>query len=67
MKITRLQLHPVRVTRETGVANEHVIVSIETDDGVAGWGEMSDLSHLPLYRFDVAQLEPPLMLLPVPE
>ncbi len=57
MKIARLQLHPVLVARETGVANEHVIVEIETDDGVPGWGEMSDLSHLPLYRFDLAQLQ----------
>ena len=47
----------MQVTRETGVANEHVIVEIETDDGVPGWGEMSDLSHLPLYRFDLAQLQ----------
>ena len=31
--------------------------AIETDDGVAGWGEMSDLSHLPLYQFDLAQLQ----------
>jgi galactarate dehydratase (D-threo-forming) len=57
MKLARLQLHPVRVGRETGVTNEHVIVEIETDDGVPGWGEMSDLSHLPLYRFDVVQLQ----------
>jgi galactarate dehydratase (D-threo-forming) len=57
MRIARVRLHPVRVSRETGVTNEHVIVEIETDDGVTGWGEMSDLSHLPLYRFDLAQLE----------
>lgn len=57
MRIARVALHPVRVTRETGVANEHVIVGIETDDGVPGWGEMSDLSHLPLYQFDLAQLQ----------
>src|SRR6266550_8349115 len=57
MRIARLQLHPVRVSRETGVTNEHVIVEIETDDGVQGWGEMSDLSHLPLYQFDLAQLQ----------
>ena len=57
MRIDRLQLHPVRIARETGVANEHVIVAIETDDGVQGWGEMSDLSHLPLYQFDLAQLQ----------
>jgi muconate cycloisomerase len=57
MRIARVALHPVLVSRETGVANEHVIVEIETDDGVTGWGEMSDLSHLPLYRFDLAQLQ----------
>lgn len=57
MKIARISLHPVRVTRETGVANEHVIVAIETDGGVVGWGEMSDLSHLPMYQFDLAQLQ----------
>lgn len=56
MKIARVQLYPVRVSRETGVTNEHVIVSIETDDGAQGWGEMSDLSHLPVYRFDLRQL-----------
>jgi L-alanine-DL-glutamate epimerase-like enolase superfamily enzyme len=57
MRIARLRLHPVRVSRETGVTNEHVIVEIETDDGITGWGEMSDLSHLPLYQFDVPQLQ----------
>jgi L-alanine-DL-glutamate epimerase-like enolase superfamily enzyme len=57
MRIARVALHPVRVARETGVTNEHVIVEIETDDGVPGWGEMSDLSHLPLYQFDLAQLQ----------
>jgi L-alanine-DL-glutamate epimerase-like enolase superfamily enzyme len=57
MRITRVRLHPVRISRETGMSNEHVIVGIETNDGVAGWGEMSDLSHLPLYRFDLTQLE----------
>jgi muconate cycloisomerase len=57
MKITRVTLYPVRVARETGVSNEHVIVSIEADNGAQGWGEMSDLSHLPMYGFDVRQLE----------
>jgi galactarate dehydratase (D-threo-forming) len=57
MRIARVSLHPIVVTRETGVANEHVIVEMETDDGAVGWGEMSDLSHLPVYRFDVAQLQ----------
>src|SRR6476661_4211980 len=56
MKLTRLELYPIIVARETGFANEHVIVRLETDDGAVGWGEMSDLSHLPLYRFDVEHL-----------
>ncbi len=57
MRIARVELHPVRIRRETGVENEHVIVAIETDEGIVGWGEMSDLSHLPLYRFDLALLQ----------
>jgi muconate cycloisomerase len=57
MRIVSVRLHPVRVSRETGVENEHVIVEVETDHDVTGWGEMSDLSHLPLYRFDLAQLQ----------
>jgi galactarate dehydratase (D-threo-forming) len=57
VKIGRVQLYPIRVIRETGVANEHIVVLIETTDGAQGWGEMSDLSHLPLYSFDVAHLE----------
>ena len=57
MRIAGIGLHPIRVGRETGVANDHVIVSIETDDGAEGWGEMSDLSHLPRYQFDLPQLE----------
>ena len=56
MKLTRLELFPIIVARETGLANEHVIVRLETDDGATGWGEMSDLSHLPLYRFDIDHL-----------
>src|SRR4029078_4149462 len=57
VRIARLRLHPIRVQRETGVANDHVIVSIETDAGAEGWGEMSALSPLPHYQFDVPQLE----------
>jgi L-alanine-DL-glutamate epimerase-like enolase superfamily enzyme len=56
MRLSQLDLYPILVARETGFANEHVIVRLETDDGATGWGEMSDLSHLPLYRFDLEQL-----------
>ncbi len=39
------------------MTNLHVIVRLETADGQVGWGEMSDLSHLPLYQFDLTALE----------
>lgn len=57
MKIERVRLLPVATLRETGVTNQHVIVRLETADGLVGWGEMSDLSHVPLYQLDVAALE----------
>jgi muconate cycloisomerase len=56
MKIERVQLFPVATPRTTGIANQHVIVKIEASGGV-GWGEMSDLSHVPMYQFDITELE----------
>jgi len=56
MKIQRVQLFPIAIPRQTGIANQHVIVKLETGDGAIGWGEMSDLSHVPMYQFDLAEL-----------
>jgi muconate cycloisomerase len=57
MKIGRVQLFPVATPRTTGIANQHLIVKIEAGNGDVGWGEMSDLSHVPMYQFDIAELE----------
>jgi galactarate dehydratase (D-threo-forming) len=57
MKIQRVQLFPVATPRQTGIANQHVIVRMETDNSIVGWGEMSDLSHVPMYQFDLGELE----------
>lgn len=57
MKISRVQLFPVATPRQTGIANQHVIVKIEAGDSHIGWGEMSDLSHVPMYQFDIGELE----------
>ena len=57
MKISRIKMHPVNIQRRTGSHNLHVIVRLEAGDSHAGWGEMSDLSHLPLYQFDLPALE----------
>lgn len=55
--ITDLRLFPITIRRDTGIANQHIIVRLEAGESVVGWGEMSDLSHLPMYQFDVPELE----------
>ncbi len=57
MKIDRVQLLPIITPRDTGVTNQHIIVRINTADGATGWGEMSDLSHLPMHQIDWPELE----------
>jgi len=57
MRVTRVTLHPVSTRRETGGVNQHVIVRLETDSGVVGVGEMSDMSHPPAMQPDLGDLE----------
>ena len=57
MKIQRVQLFPIATPRQTGIANQHVIVKVEAGASAVGWGEMSDLSHVPMYQFDLGELE----------
>lgn len=57
MRIDRVTLYPIATPRQTGIANQHIIVKLEAGDSDVGWGEMSDLSHVPMYQFDVAELE----------
>jgi len=57
VRVKKVGLYPIVIPRRTGVTNLHVIVRLEAGDGYVGWGEMSDLSHLPLYQFDLATLE----------
>jgi L-alanine-DL-glutamate epimerase-like enolase superfamily enzyme len=55
--LARVQLFPVMIPRRTGFANLHVMLRLEAADGTVGWGEMSDLSHPPLYEVDLRALE----------
>lgn len=57
MQISRIKLYPVAIPRQTGISNQHVIIRLEAGDSHVGWGEMSDLSHLPMYQFDIPELE----------
>ncbi len=49
MKIIDVTLTPVHSRRETGLITPHVIVELETDEGLVGVGEMSDFGHQPPY------------------
>ena len=57
MKISRVKLQPVATRRRSGIRNKHIIVRIDTDNDWTGWGEMSDLSHLPAWHFHIGSLE----------
>ena len=57
MNIERISLYPVMIQRRTGIDNRHVIVRLDAAGDNCGWGEMSDLSHLPLYQMDLVNLE----------
>ena len=46
MRITGTKFFLVETPRETGAISEHVLIRIDTDEGVSGWGELSDLGHM---------------------
>jgi L-alanine-DL-glutamate epimerase-like enolase superfamily enzyme len=54
--ISNVKLTVVGIPRTTGFVSKHVIVEIETNEGLTGIGEMSDFSHLPYYSVDVVDL-----------
>lgn len=55
--IQELKLYPVATPRLYGEPSQHVIVELIARNGLSGWGEMSDLSHLPAMMPDCADLE----------
>jgi len=56
MKITGTRFFMVETPRETGAISEHVMVRIDTDEGLSGWGERSDLAHQHPMNFPDFQL-----------
>ena len=55
--IKTVKLFPVTTARLYGAPSQHVILKMETRGGAVGWGEMSDVSHLPAMMPDVRDLE----------
>jgi L-alanine-DL-glutamate epimerase-like enolase superfamily enzyme len=56
MKIAGTRFFLVETPRETGAISEHVLIRIDTDEGVTGWGEVSDLAHQHPMHFPNFQL-----------
>ena len=60
MKITGCKFYLVETPRETGAISEHLMIRIDTDEGIIGWGERSDLAHshpAEFPNFDVVEEE----------
>ncbi len=55
--LAKVELFPVTTPRLYGEPSQHVMVCLTAADGSEGWGEMSDLSHLPAMMPDVGDLE----------
>ena len=45
MKITGCRFFHVEAPRETGAISEHVMIRVDTSEGISGWGELSDMHH----------------------
>ena len=56
MKITGTRFFMVETPRETGAISEHVMIRIDTDEDLSGWGELSDLAHQHPMNFPDFQL-----------
>lgn len=56
MLIKELSLYPVTTTRLYGEPSQHVLLRLTAQDGTVGWGEMSDVSHLPAMMPDLDDL-----------
>src|ERR1041385_1045280 len=55
--IQKVNLFPVCTPRLYGEPSQHVVIRLTASDGTYGWGEVSDVSHLPAMQPDVEDLE----------
>ncbi|WP_010280999.1 mandelate racemase/muconate lactonizing enzyme family protein [Bacillus timonensis] len=54
MKITNVELFPVKTERRSGAISRHVVLKVYTDEGIIGLGEFSDLG---IYRYMMPDIE----------
>lgn len=55
-RIEKVELFPVTTTRLYGEPSQHVLLCIQSESGMEGWGEVSDVSHLPALMPDTQDL-----------
>lgn len=55
--ITAVRLHPVRTRRRTGAISSHLVLELDTDAGITGLGEISDLDCYRMYMPDIAAVQ----------
>lgn len=53
MKITDFKLTTVQTHRRTGAVSSHIVLELETDEGIVGLGEVSDLDCYRMYMPDL--------------
>jgi galactarate dehydratase (D-threo-forming) len=54
MKITTVEMIPVKTERRSGAISRHVVLKVYTDEGITGLGEFSDLG---IYRYMMPDIE----------
>ena len=54
MKVTNVELFPVKTTRRSGAVSRHVVLKVYTDEGIVGLGEFSDLG---IYRYMMPDID----------
>lgn len=57
MRVTGVELTPVRTTRRTGAISVHIVVQLSTDGHLVGLGEISDLDCYRMHIPDLAALK----------
>ena len=57
IRITEVKLHTVQTHRRTGAISSHMVLELETDCGITGVGEISDLDCYRMYMPDPAAVK----------
>ena len=57
IRVTGIELHTVQTRRRTGAISSHIVLELQTDAGITGLGEISDLDCYRMYMPDPAAVQ----------